>query len=200
MEKRIAFDPRLRDDAVDLFFWRRDGELGRWYVDVDSLTPEGRDELRGDEVDDYLWYCYTHGVPPGDFSRLRASLSDGLILWEDGHSASLGWSHYTACPSLRRIRAEKGPVVEVQQFASPVERPCELCGSEIKRDAPASGLHWDNPPKRRCRNYWVVCDHCAGDCEAIHAAILREAGDAEALIDRAQIKFKFVHRADLSGK
>ena len=66
IEQRIAFDPSLRDERIDLFFRRPGGGLGRWDWGPDDPCPRSG----CDDFDDYV----AGGVPPGDFSRFEEDL------------------------------------------------------------------------------------------------------------------------------
>jgi hypothetical protein len=78
LEQRLAYDPALRDPAVDLFFLRPDGGLGRWsYGPHESppSLPEGVEP--GSDLADYIAACDAHGQPQGDWTPLFRQLGWG---------------------------------------------------------------------------------------------------------------------------
>ena len=76
IEQRIAFDENLRHEALDIFWLRPDGFVGRW-----EHGPEEEPELVGDE---YIDTCILNGDLFGDFSRLYKSLPQAKCLYKSG--------------------------------------------------------------------------------------------------------------------
>ena len=113
IEQRIAFDPDLRSEAIEIFFLRPDGGLGRWQFGPDEPPPlpeyvtvhrpKGNGEYEkirrkfdpeADEGDDYIAHCILNGYPEGDFDRLRKSLKRAKVLYDrdEGLELSQGLS------------------------------------------------------------------------------------------------------------
>ncbi|HUT18980.1 MAG TPA: nucleotidyltransferase domain-containing protein, partial [Anaerolineae bacterium] len=79
IEQRLAFDPDLCFEDLDLFFVRPHPDVGRWA----SLGRWmwGPDEEPPDDDDDLISDCIRSGSVCGDFSRLWDSIPEGKVLW-----------------------------------------------------------------------------------------------------------------------
>jgi predicted nucleotidyltransferase len=70
LEQRIAFDPRVRFEGLDLFFWRQPhGYLGRW-----EWGPGEPPAWVMQEEDEEFRAYLLDGVPFGDFNRFYRDL------------------------------------------------------------------------------------------------------------------------------
>lgn len=79
LEQRIAFDPHIAFDGLDLFFCRPSGRLARWVWGPDDTPPRAApDDPDREDINATL----ERGDPLGDFSRLYASLSRARILYD----------------------------------------------------------------------------------------------------------------------
>jgi len=87
IEQRIAFDPALCSDALDIFWLRPSGSLGRWEYGPDEAPPSRLQVADSDEwLKEWVNGHLLVGEPMGDFDRLYRSLDKGKILY-DKHGA-----------------------------------------------------------------------------------------------------------------
>jgi hypothetical protein len=82
IEQRISFDEALASASIEKFFLRPSGSIARWEYGPDEPPPC----VEPSEGASYLTRCLLNGYPPGDWDRLRRSLSRALILYDRNSS------------------------------------------------------------------------------------------------------------------
>jgi hypothetical protein len=77
LEQRIAFDPEVRCDGLDLYFVRPRAELGYW-----AWPPGEPPDWLTRERNDYLRDCLLAGHVVGDFGRFCHDLQNAVVLFD----------------------------------------------------------------------------------------------------------------------